>query len=74
VVHVQALNFFFMQLEIAQTVMTREPGMIRSAKVTAVAIVVCLFASVSLAVLGFKHMHMAWAVWAELWPLARSTA
>ncbi|MDP2073783.1 oligosaccharide flippase family protein [Hydrogenophaga sp.] len=62
VVHVLALGFIFIPFgAIAQAVMTRELNVVQSAKVAAVSTTVYFFASVCLALLGFKHMTMAWA-------------
>lgn len=62
VVHVLALGFVFIPFgAIAQAVMTRELDVVQSSKVAAVSTAVYFFASVGLALLGFKHMTMAWA-------------
>ena len=62
VVRVLALGFVFIPLgAIAQAVMTRELNVVQSAKVTAVSTLVYFLAAVGLALLGFKHMSMAWA-------------
>lgn len=62
VVRVLALGFVFIPLgAIAQAVMTRELNVVRSTKVAAVSTLVYFVACVSLALLGFQHMTMAWA-------------
>lgn len=62
VVHVLALGFVFIPFgAVAAAVMTRELNVVQSSKVTALSTLVYFFASVSLALLGFKHMTMAWA-------------
>lgn len=62
VVHVLALGFVFIPFgAIPQAIMTRELNVVQSAKVTGVSTLVYFIAAVSLAMLGFKHMTMAWA-------------
>jgi len=62
VVHVLALGFVFIPFgAIAQAVMARDLDVVQSSKVAAVSTTVYFIASVSLALLGFQHMTMAWA-------------
>lgn len=62
VVHVLALGFVFIPFgSIPQAIMNRELNVVQSSKVAAVSTAVYFIASVSLALLGFKHMTMAWA-------------
>lgn len=62
VVHVLALGFVFIPFgSIPQALLARELDVIQSAKVNGVSSLVYVVASVALALLGFKHMTMAWA-------------
>ena len=62
VVHVLALGFVFIPFgAIPQAIMGRELNVVQNSKVVLVSTLVYFAASVSLALLGFKHMTMAWA-------------
>jgi O-antigen/teichoic acid export membrane protein len=62
VVHVLSLGFIFIPFgAIAAAIMNRELNVLQSSKVAAVSTVAYFIISVSLALMGFKHMTMAWA-------------
>lgn len=62
VVHVLAIGFLFIPFgAIPQAVMTRELNVVQNSKVDVVSTSVYFITSVSLAIMGFQHMTMAWA-------------